>query len=115
MFSFHRHNADRWSRNSSVSTNSATGCYDRDSIPYGGSDGILFFSSPPLPDLLWGPPSLVSNGHRRFFPPGVERSFREADHSPPSYCEGNNAWNYTSNPPIRLHVVVISWHKDNFT
>jgi len=26
-----------------------------------------FFSSPPRSDLLWGPPSLLYNGHRRLF------------------------------------------------
>jgi hypothetical protein len=26
--------------------------------------GWEFFSSPPLPDRLWGPPSLLSNGYQ---------------------------------------------------
>jgi len=43
-----------------------------------------FFSSPPCPDRLWGPPSLLSNGYQVFFPWGlVKRLGREADHSPP--------------------------------
>jgi hypothetical protein len=33
----------------------------------------------------------------------VKRPGREADHSPPSRAEVNNAWSYTPNSPIRLH------------
>jgi hypothetical protein len=32
--------------------------------------------------------------------------WREADHSPPSSAEVNNAWSYTSAPPVRLHGVL---------
>jgi len=39
-------------------------------------------------------------------PMELRRPGREADHSPPSNAEVNNAWNYTSNPPIRLQGVV---------
>jgi len=39
---------------------------------------------------------------------GVKRPGREADHSPPSSDEVNNAWSYSSAPPIRLHDVVLS-------
>jgi hypothetical protein len=39
---------------------------------------------------------------------GVKRPGREADHSGPSSAEVKNAWSYTSTPPIRLHVVVLS-------
>jgi len=39
---------------------------------------------------------------------GVKRPGCEADHSPPFRAEVKNAWNYTSTPPISLHVVVIS-------
>jgi hypothetical protein len=45
---------------------------------------------------------------------GVKRPEREADHSPPSGAEVNNAWSYTSTPPMRLHGVVIKL-RDNFT
>jgi len=38
---------------------------------------------------------------------GVKRPDREADHSPPSSAEVNNAWNSTSTPPIRLHGLVL--------
>jgi len=44
------------------------------------------FSSPDCPNRLWGQPSLLLNGHRRFFPwPG-----READHSPTSRAEAQH-------------------------
>jgi hypothetical protein len=36
------------------------GLDDRGSIPGGGWE---FFSSPPRPERLWGPPSLLSNGY----------------------------------------------------
>jgi len=36
----------------------------------GVSRGWEFFSSPPRPDRLWGPPSLLYSGYRRFFPWG---------------------------------------------
>jgi hypothetical protein len=38
---------------------------------------------------------------------GAKQPGREADHSPPSSAEVNNAWNYTSTPPVRLHGVVL--------
>jgi hypothetical protein len=32
--------------------------------------GVRFFSSPRSPDRLWGPPSLLFDGFREFFPRG---------------------------------------------
>jgi hypothetical protein len=43
------------------------GLDDRGSIPGGGWE---FFSSPPLPERLWGPPSLLSNVYQSLFPCG---------------------------------------------
>jgi hypothetical protein len=39
---------------------------------------------------------------------GVKWLGREADHSPPSSAEVNNAWSYTSTSLIRLHSVVLN-------
>jgi hypothetical protein len=57
------------------------------------------FSSPRHPDRLWVPLSLISNGYRRPFLPGVKRQGCEADHSPPTSVEVKKMWIYTSNPP----------------
>jgi hypothetical protein len=74
----------------------------------GGSSpgtGWEFFSSPPCPDWLLGPPNLCVP---RALSLGVKRAEREADHSPPYSAEVKNERIYTSNPPIRLHGVVLS-------
>jgi hypothetical protein len=71
------------SRDSSVGIALGYGLDDRGSrvrFP-GGGGGWEFFSSPPRPERLWGPPS-ISNGYQ-----GVKRPGREADHSPPSSIE----------------------------
>jgi hypothetical protein len=49
------------------------------------------FSSPCLPDRLWGPPNFLSNGYRG---PGCE-----ADHSLPASAEVKKMWIYISTPP----------------
>jgi hypothetical protein len=75
---------------------------DRDSIP--GSEGIFSFSLPLRPDRLWRPPGLLSNGY-----PGGEC---DADHSPPSVAEVNNAFTCMAwcliEQDIRLHGVILS-------
>jgi hypothetical protein len=77
----------------------------------GGSisrEGWEFFSSPPRPDRLWGPPTLLSNWYGGALSLEVKRPEREADHSPPSSETVKNAWSYTSTPIIRLHCLVLS-------
>jgi hypothetical protein len=59
---------------------------DPDSIP----SMARFFASPHLPDRLWKLPSLLSSGYWGAISPGVKRSGREADHSPPSSAEVKN-------------------------
>jgi hypothetical protein len=41
---------------------------------------------------------------------GVKRPGREADHSPPSSADVNNAWNYTSTPPY----IFVVWCLDKY-
>jgi hypothetical protein len=48
---------------------------------------------PPLPDRLWGPPSL-SNGYQGTFSLGIKRSGREAGHKSPSSAKDKNTWSY---------------------
>jgi hypothetical protein len=66
------------------------------SIP---SEGLVL-SSPPRPERLWGPASLLSNGYRLSLSLGINRPGREA----PSTAEVKNAWSYTSTPYTRLQV-----------
>jgi hypothetical protein len=55
--------------------------------------GRKLLASPPRPDRLWGPSSLLSNGYRSFSA-AVKRPGREADHSLPSSAEVKNARSY---------------------
>jgi hypothetical protein len=60
----HAKNTQWWrSRNSSVGIATA-------GEELGRGRGKIFFSSPQRPDRLWGPHSLLSNGHRGLLPPG---------------------------------------------
>jgi len=69
--------------------------------------GLEIFSSPPHLDQLWG--HSVSypmvNGYQRLFPQGIKWPECEADNSPPSNADVNNAWSFTTVPPICLHGV----------
>jgi hypothetical protein len=74
----------------------------------GGSSagrGWESFSSPPCPEGLWGPPSLLSKGILSL---GVKRPGREADHSSPSSAEAKESVELYLHSPIRLHGVVLS-------
>jgi hypothetical protein len=61
--------------------------------------GSRIFLSPCRPDRLWGQASLLSNGYRGLFSPGVKRPGREADHSPLAIVEVKKTRIYTSAPP----------------
>jgi hypothetical protein len=52
------------SRNGSVGIAMGYGLDRRSSIP---GRGKIFFSIPQRPEWLWGPPGLLSNGHRGSF------------------------------------------------
>jgi hypothetical protein len=86
-------------RDDSVGIALGYGLDDRGSSP---GRGWEFFSSPPCPDRLWGPLSLLSNGYQ-----GVSFPGGEADHSSPSSVDVKNARNCTSTFEIRLRCVVL--------
>jgi hypothetical protein len=74
------------SRDSSVGIALGYGLDDRGSRVRFPAGAVEFFSSPPPPERLWGPLSLLSNGYKGSFS-GVKRPGREADHSPLSSAE----------------------------
>jgi hypothetical protein len=78
----------------------ATGWMIRGSRP---GMGWEFFSRPALgltqPPIQWVPEALSL---------GMKQPGCEADQSPQSSGEVNNAWSYTSIPPVRRHVVLLS-------
>jgi hypothetical protein len=92
--------------------------YYKDTIGWQGFDSrqrpriflFITLSRPALvptePPIQWIPEALSLE---------VKRPGREADHSPQSKPRSKNALNYNSNPPIRLHGVLLVKHRDNFT
>jgi hypothetical protein len=71
------------------------GLGERSSSPGRGKLSLLAMSSRPVlgpspPPIQWIPGALS---------PGVKRTGREADHSPPTSAEVKKAWIYTSTPP----------------
>jgi hypothetical protein len=74
-----------------------------------------FFSSPPRPERLWGPPSRLSNGYQGSFP-GHKAAGREADLSPPSSAEVKERVElYFHFPNTPLWRGAQLKHRDNFT
>jgi hypothetical protein len=78
----------------------SNGLAARGSVPC----SVRFFYCAQRADPLWGRPSLLSDGYRGLFPPGIKRPGREADHSPPSSAEVKKG---KAIPPLP-HTV--SWH-----
>jgi hypothetical protein len=69
---------------------------DKGSIPGKGNYDIFILGTASRPVL--GPTQLPIQWISGALSMGVKRSGREADHSPPSGAEVNNAWSYSSTP-----------------
>jgi hypothetical protein len=78
----------------------------REIISRRGSE--IFSSSPPRPDRLWGPSSLLSKWVPGTVSPGVKRPGREVNHSPASSAEVKECVALYLHPSVRLHGVVLS-------
>jgi hypothetical protein len=92
-----------WSRNSAVGIATGYGMDDRgvgDRFPVRSR----IFYSPCLPNRLWGPPNLLSNGYRGLLPCGVKRPGRETDHSSPNNAEVKKS------EPVHPLPHTLSWH-----
>jgi hypothetical protein len=68
--------------------------------------GIFLFTTASRPAL--GPTQPPIQWVLRALSPGVNRSARDANHSPSPSTKVKNARNYTSIPPIRLRCMVLS-------
>jgi hypothetical protein len=66
--------------------------------------GWEFFYSPPRPDRLWGPLSLLFSGYQGSLPGGKPAVASHLHLVPRS----KNEWSYTFIPPIVFHSVVLS-------
>jgi hypothetical protein len=74
-------------------------------IPSGGWE---FFSSPPRPERLWGPPSLLSNGYQVLFPWGYSGRVVKLTTHLHLVPRSKNEWSYTSTPQYTF----IRWCSD---
>jgi hypothetical protein len=92
--------SERRTSSSSSSSLAARG-YGLDDRMIGRFDsrrGWEFFSSPPRPERLWDPPSLLSSEYRVLFPWGKsDRGVKLTTHLHLVW-RSNNAWRYTSTP-----------------
>jgi hypothetical protein len=75
------------SRGSSVGIATGCGLDGQDSVL---DKGNRLNSPPQRPDRLWSTPSLLSSGYWGFFPRGLKRQGREADHLCPYSAEVKN-------------------------
>jgi hypothetical protein len=66
--------------------------------------GKRYFCSQNHADWLWGPPSLLFNGHRSFSP-RLKRAGRDVYQSSTWSAEVKNEWSCTSPPPLCRHGV----------
>jgi hypothetical protein len=93
------------SRDSSIGIVTGCGLDDR-AVGFRIPVGSRIFFSPRRPDLLSGPPSLLSNGHRELFPRGkAAGAWSWALTS--NYCRGQGNVYLCIHSPIRLHCVVL--------
>jgi hypothetical protein len=91
----------RWRQHGPPST--ALG-YGLDNWGFESQNGVGIFLLTNASRLALGPTQWVPGDLSQ----GLKRWGREADHSPPSSAEVNNACYYTSTPPVRLHGMVLS-------
>jgi hypothetical protein len=73
-----------------------------------------FFSSPPCPDWLWGPPSLLSSEYWGVLSPELKWQGREANHSPPSSAKVKDYVELNLHSPYAFMAWCLAKHGDNF-
>jgi hypothetical protein len=77
--------------------------------------GLGIFPSQPRPELLWAPPSLLSNGCQGFLPWGLSGwGVRLTTHLH-LVPRSKNEWSYTSTSQYAFMAWCLVMHRDNFT